>query len=160
MSSLFAYLERCIGISNFRNPDNRQYHPEPDVFNHLLQVTEVAFKESHDTDLIIAAMLHDIGKADNSHNHEKISCKWLEPYASIKTLWLIKNHMRIWRYLTGEMQRLMKRQELAQHPWLPELIQLASWDKMGRRANFTPRYNKEKIVERLNEAAEKHFEFI
>ena len=68
MEPLFNALERCVGIEQ-----NNKYHPEKDVFNHSLQVLRLAFRETIDTDLILAAMLHDVGKADNKLGHKRNS---------------------------------------------------------------------------------------
>ena len=50
-------LEKCRGIEQ-----HPVWHPEGDVFNHSLQTVKCAFRESDDIDLIVAAMLHDVGK--------------------------------------------------------------------------------------------------
>ena len=128
-----------------------------DVFEHSLQVLKWVFRESNDVDLILAGMLHDIGKAVEKFGHSEIGADMLEDHASEKTIWFIRNHLRIWAFLNGEMQGLKKIQELAFHPWLPELVQLARWDKKGRKAEIETEFNKDKIIERLNKKSELHF---
>ncbi len=152
MEPYFQALERCRGI-----PQIEKYHPEGDVFDHSLQVLCWAFRESYNTDLILAAMLHDVGKVMLFKGHAKKGIKILDDYLSTKTQWLIEQHMRIWHLLLGEMRRLGKVRELIEHPWLPDLILLARWDKMGRNPRRKVQYDKEKIIERLNICAEKHF---
>lgn len=152
MEPLFITLEQCKGVKQMED-----YHPEGDVFNHSLQTLYCAFKETKDTDLILAAMLHDVGKMENSLGHEKIAVDMLKPYLSTKSLWLIENHMRIWYYLLGDMKKLSKAKKLAEHPWLPELIQLARFDKMGRNPNRKIVYNKNEIIYRLNFCVKDHF---
>ncbi len=142
---IFNLLEECQGVSQVET-----HHPEKDVFNHCLQTANWAFRETKDTDLILAALLHDVGKKVNSYGHEKIGANLLNGYVSDKTLFLIENHMKIWSYLNGEMQKLSKCIFLASHPWLSELIQLARWDKKGRDGNKKLIYNKEMIIKRLN----------
>ena len=152
MAPLFGFLEQCKGVDQME-----VHHPEGDVFVHSLQVLHVAFRETHSTDLILAAMLHDIGKYENSKGHEKIAVAWLNGYVSAKTLWLIEQHMRVWYLLMGDMRRKKKVKGLVHHPWLPELILLARWDKMGRNPRATIRYSRQTIIERLNRCAEMHF---
>lgn len=152
MNPLFDFLEKCKGVTQIGI-----YHPEGDVFIHSLQVLYHAFKETNDTDLILAAMLHDIGKMENSLGHENIAVEMLNSYLSAKSLWLIENHMRIWYYILGDMKKLSKVKELADHPWLPELIQLARFDKMGRNPNRRIDYSQDDIIERLNLCVEKKF---
>ncbi len=154
MNPLFDLLEKCKGVEQMD-----EHHPEGDVFVHSLQVLKWAFKESIDTDLILAAMLHDIGKVENSLGHDKIAVEMLTGLVSVKTLWLIENHMRIWYLILGEMKRWKKVQDLVHHPWLPEMILLARWDKMGRNPNIRNiNYDKQNIMDRLNKCAEMHFE--
>lgn len=152
MEPLFWVLEETKGITQME-----KHHPEGDVFTHSLQVLQIAFRETIDTDLILAAMLHDVGKIGNSQGHEKIAIEFLDCHCSAKTLWLIEHHMRIWHLLLGEMRKRSKVEFLREHPWLPDLIMLARWDKMGRNPNRKVMYNKEKIIDKLNSCIEKHF---
>lgn len=149
---IFYLLESCQSTEQ-----NIKYHPEGTVFAHSLQVMNHAFRETDDTDLILAAMLHDIGKYIESHGHAEIGVQLLRDYVSVKTLFLIEHHMRVWSYLEGEMSKLSKCQFIASHPWLPQLIQLARWDRMGRNPNRKIKYDKEDIIERLNKKIPSHF---
>lgn len=149
---IFHFLDMCEGVEQ-----NIIYHPEGSVLNHSLQVVNLAFRESDDIDLILAAMLHDIGKVIKSHGHADIGARLLRDYASVKTIFLVEHHMRMWKYLNGEMTKLSKCQFLASHPWLPCLVQLTRWDHMGRNPNRKNKYDREKIIERLNSKIPSHF---
>jgi len=140
----FTLLERCRGVTQ-----SPRWHPEGDVFQHTLQVLRWAFRESQDADLLLAAMLHDIGKAENSHGHAEIAVKLLQSRAGDKTLWLIAHHIRIWRLLTGEMMKKTKIDYLVRHPWLPDLLLLARWDKMGRNPHSREEYDKIALIEQF-----------
>lgn len=152
MEPYFQALERCRGV-----PQMDKHHPKGDVFNHSLQVLRWAFRESNDTDLILAAMLHDVGKAIEGKGHEEKAVKLLEDFLSAKTRWLIEQHMRIWYLILGDMRRQSKVKDLVWHPFLPDLILLARWDKMGRNPKQKVYYDKDKIIERLNRAVERRF---
>lgn len=153
MKPIFDFIDRLEKVQQ-----SPLHHPEGCVLTHTIQVTNLAFRETNDTDLILATMLHDIGKYENSKGHEQLAVEWLQPYCSVKTLWLIENHMRIWYYLFGSMNKLKKCKDLANHPWLPELIQLARWDFTGRKPmTKKPQYDKLVIIDRLNKAAMQHF---
>ena len=153
MKPIFRLLHNCIGVKQME-----KYHPEGDVLKHTYQVFKWAIRESMDVDLILAALLHDVGKAVDNHNHVKESVKLIENFSSCKTVWLVENHMRIWDYISGEMQGLKKCITLAGHTWLPELIQLARWDKKGRNPNSQTYFPDEEIVRILNQKAKAHFE--
>lgn len=132
-------------------------HPEINAFNHSLQVLELAFKESKNIDLIISAMLHDIGKVISTIDHDKIAIELLKNHVSVKTLFLIEHHIRIRNLLDGKMKRLHKIEYLINHPWLPELILLARWDILGRIPNRIMKYDKEDIIKKLNQCVKGHF---
>jgi len=153
MEPYFQALENCRGVEQMEI-----HHPEGNVFNHSLQVLTHAFRETDDTDLILAAMLHDVGKVVESKGHEQIAIELLDEYLSAKTKWLIEQHMRIWYLIKGEMKKLSKVRELIEHPFLQDLILLARWDKMGRNPNKKMKYDKEDIINRLNKCVEKRFE--
>jgi len=149
----FSALEKCKGVSQMD-----EHHPEGDVFNHSLQVLYWAFRETDDTDLILAAMLHDVGKAVDSKGHEQIAVEMLDEFLTAKTRWLIEQHMRIWYLLLGDMKRYSKVHELIDHPFLSDLILLARWDKMGRDPRRVIHYDRQVIIDRLNKCVEKHFQ--
>jgi len=149
---IFFHLENCQGVKQ-----HEKWHPEGDVFIHSLQTVKWAFRETDDVDLILAALLHDVGKQVNKLGHEQEGCELLKDCTTPKTLFLIENHMRVWYYINGEMKKLSKCKELAEHPWLPELIQLARFDKKGRNPNVKVKYDKDDLIERLNKASMQHF---
>jgi len=149
---IYDLLYRLIDVKQ-----KEEYHPEIYVLQHTYQVFKWAIRESGDLDLILAALLHDVGKAVNKKNHVKEGVKLIEGFSSAKTIWLVENHMRIWTYILGEMKALKKCIELANHPWLPELIQLARWDKKGRSATSKTYFPWDEVLRILNEKAESHF---
>ncbi len=145
---IFRILDLTKGI--YQDP---AHHEEGEVYTHSLQTFIKANKESIDIDLLLAALLHDVGKANGSHDHEKHSVELLKDCASIKTLWLIENHMRIWYYLLGTMKRWKKCIELTNHPWFRELCQLGRFDKLGRVKGWVPKIGPEEIVEILKKTS-------
>ncbi len=152
MEPYFRALEKCRGV-----PQMDKYHPEGDVFGHSLQVLRWAFRESIDTDLILAAMLHDVGKAIDTRGHEEKAIEMLGDHLSAKTKWLIEQHMRIWDMVLGDMRRQGKVKYLIEHLFLPDLVLLARWDKMGRDPRRIVHYDRGEIIERLNRCMEKRY---
>jgi len=144
MHPLFQELENCRGVSQ-----KPEHHPEGDVFTHLVQVLFHAMRESNDLDLIFAAMLHDVGKQINTLGHEKYSCDLLKGCISEKTGWLIKHHMRIKLFLSGEMKKRKKIEYLYSHPFFADLILLNRWDNMGRDPLRKIEYDRVVIIETL-----------
>jgi len=152
VQTLFDMLEPLAEIKQ-----EVQYHPEDDARNHSFQVLYHALRETIDTDLIIAALMHDVGKQVSRLGHDKESVAMMKDYASEKTLWLIEHHMRINTFLSGEMKRPNKAAELAEHPWFPKLVQLNRFDKLGRRAGWSFFITVPVLTDALNERAMKHF---
>ena len=55
------------------------------------------------------------------------------------------------------MKQPIKVQKLTGHAWMPELVLLARWDKMGRNPNKKISYDPEKILDKLNQCVILHF---
>jgi hypothetical protein len=145
MKDIFYILELSIDV-----PQLEEYHPEGDVFNHLMQTYFWALRESTDTDLILAALLHDVGKACLQLDHVSQGATMIRPYVSAKTVWLVEQHMRVWSLIKGEVKRPGKVKTLVSHVWFSDLVHLARWDKMARNPRKKVTYDKERIMDQLN----------
>lgn len=144
ISPIFQAVENCRGV------DQREdYHPEGDVFNHLSQVTDIALRESNDIDLIIAAMVHDVGKQISTLGHAEYSCAMLKGFISEKTEWLVAQHIRIKLFLNGQMNNVKKAEYLFTHPWFTELVLLSRWDVMGRVPGAKIVFDRVKIIDTM-----------
>jgi len=139
-------LEKCRGVKQLS-----KHHPEGDVLTHSMQVFQYALWESDDYELIVAALLHDVGKSISSRGHEKHGVEMLGGTITAKTEWLILNHMRFWYWIAGKMTRRMKSIELPNNPWFPDLARLARWDKMGRIEGWKIVYNRKHVRQKLDE---------
>lgn len=152
MKELFSILEECKYTDQ-----NPEFHPEGNVLNHSIQCFHWACRESNDIDLILAALLHDVGKSVMSKGHEVISGELIHDYVSVKTLFLVENHMRTWSYIEGQTKKLSKVRYLTSHPWFPELIHLLRYDRLGRQPNKKNEFDKDKIITILNKKVYAHF---
>lgn len=152
LDPLFEMVENLKDIQQLKH-----HHPEGDAFVHTLQVLYCAFKETDDFELVIAAMVHDVGKAVDSLRHESIGESMLKDYVSPKVLFLVKNHLRVRFMIDGIMKEHQKVKDLLNHPWLPQLIHLVRLDRMGRNPNKKIVYDKQDIILKLDKIAEKHF---
>lgn len=158
LGPILTLFESTQGIKQ-----REEYHPEVGLFSHLYQCMNWAFRESTDPEMIIAAMLHDVGKKlviesnGNEYGHDRVVSDILEPLISPKAFWLIENHMRYWEYIDGHMKKLCKCIKLANHPFFAELGQLARWDKLSRNPNYVIKYSRQIIFDRFNKLVEKRF---
>lgn len=142
----FFYLEL---LHDRKVKDKEQFHPEADVLNHSLQAFYLAQQQSSDVDLIMAALLHDIGKSFDTHQHPKIGAELMREYYSVKTYYLIYNHLRIAHYLDGSMKRVGKRKDLEEHPYFDQLIKLREIDLMARRPDLKLELDKVDVERKL-----------
>ena len=148
----FKLLFRLKGVTQ-----NPKYHNGNDVYIHSLQVTKWALREANNNDLVFAALSHDFGKMIETKGHEDHSCEMIKDIASVKTIWLVKHHLRGRWYLTGEMRKLKKCKDLVNHPWWSELCQLIRWDTMGRKPNYLWEITIDDFIDRINKIAERQF---
>ena len=73
---------------------NPTYHPEGEALYHSLQVFDLACDQRpYDEEFLLAALLHDVGKAIDPHDHVAAGVEELCEFVTDRTLWLIKHHM-------------------------------------------------------------------
>ncbi len=63
-----------------------------DRFQHSLQSATRAFRDGAEEEVVVAALLHDIGDTISPENHSELGASVLQPYVSAKTHWIIKHH--------------------------------------------------------------------
>lgn len=63
-----------------------------DRFQHSLQTATRAQRDGADDEMVVAALLHDIGDTIAPENHSELGASVLQPYVSAATHWIIKHH--------------------------------------------------------------------
>jgi predicted HD phosphohydrolase len=63
-----------------------------DRFQHSLQSATRAHRDGADEEMVVAALLHDIGDTISPENHSELAASVLQPYVSAKTHWIIQHH--------------------------------------------------------------------
>jgi len=141
------YLDKCE-----QTPQNPKWHPEAPnekiPYNVLAHIKIVYNRSllSEDMNLILAALFHDLGKADvtkinksgnwGSYGHEFISANLVEKYKKWvggmggkwkKVHWIVKEHMRI--KLIDQMKPA-KQELLLNHEWINFLKKFTEYDNM------------------------------
>jgi HD superfamily phosphodiesterase len=77
---------------------NPAWHPEGDALYHSLQVFELARDRlPWDEEFLLAALLHDVGKAIDPSDHVAAALEALEGSITDRTRFLIEHHMDGWR---------------------------------------------------------------
>ncbi|MBI3821308.1 MAG: HD domain-containing protein [Planctomycetes bacterium] len=109
-----------------------KHHPEGDVLYHLLQVFELARDaRPYDEEFLLAALLHDIGKGIDAHDHVAAALSVLEGCITERTQFLIEHHMNALEYKAGTLGARMRRQ-LEASEYFEDLMLLRELDTQGR----------------------------
>lgn len=110
----------------------RQTHPEGDALYHSLQVFElVRADQPWDEELLLAALLHDVGKGIDPLEHTAAGLAALDGLITDRTAWLIDQHLAARKLLDGALGARAKRR-LQQHEDYDSLLVLARADRAGR----------------------------
>ena len=63
-----------------------------DRYEHSLQSATRALRAEETPDLVVAALLHDIGDGFAPENHSEAAASILAPYVDAETHWIVKHH--------------------------------------------------------------------
>ncbi|MDG2427080.1 MAG: HD domain-containing protein [Acidimicrobiales bacterium] len=63
-----------------------------DRFQHSLQSATRALRNGEDDEMVVAALLHDVGDPIAPENHSAVAADILRPYVSDRTHWIIRHH--------------------------------------------------------------------
>jgi predicted HD phosphohydrolase/predicted nucleotidyltransferase len=112
--------------------ENPEYHAEGDALYHSLQVFDLARLElPYDEEFLLAALLHDVGKAIDPRDHVAAGLEALADYVTPRTAWLIEHHMEGQKLLDGTLGARARRRLEASEDY-EELKLLVRCDRAGR----------------------------
>jgi predicted HD phosphohydrolase len=63
-----------------------------DRYDHSLQSATLALRDGAEEEMVVAALLHDIGDVLAPDNHSEFAATVLRPYVSERTAWIIGHH--------------------------------------------------------------------
>lgn len=110
-----------------------KWHPEGDMLYHSLQVFDLACDaQPYDEDFLLAALLHDVGKGIDPHDHVAAGLEALEGYITPRTSWLIEHHMEAHSLADGTLGARARRRLEADENY-DDLVLLAQCDRRGRQ---------------------------
>ncbi len=126
-----VYESLLLPLENVKQP--LKFHPEGDALYHSLQVFDHARDElAYDEDFLLAALLHDIGKAIDPTAHEAAALEALDGFITDRTAWLIEHHMLAHQLADGALgARARRRLERSEH--YEDLLLLGECDRAGRQ---------------------------
>jgi len=107
-------------------------HPEGDVLYHSLQVFELSRRSlPYDEEFLLAALLHDVGKAIDRRDHIAAGLAALGETISPRTAWFIEHHVEAAALRNGTLGVRVRRR-LETEADFEELMLLADCDRRGR----------------------------
>ena len=124
------FLALLLPLANVKQ--HPRYHPEGDALYHTLQVFERAKDMTvYDSEFLLAALLHDIGKAIDPLDHVSAGLEALGGNITPRTAWLIEHHMLAHEHRAGTLgARARTRLEASEH--FEDLMALEACDSGGR----------------------------
>ena len=133
--------------------ESPEYHAEGDALYHSLQVFELARRElPYDEEFLTAALLHDVGKAIDRHDHIAAGLEALAGYITPRIGWLIAHH-REGQQLLDSTLGVRARRRLEASEDYEELQLLVRCDRKGRVPGAdTPELSE--VIEYLRELAQ------
>jgi predicted HD phosphohydrolase len=111
-----------------------------DQLTHCLQTATLAERAGADEEVVVAALLHDVGKAVSVPNHPAIAAEILKPYVRDEVYWMIKAHQdfqgkHYYHHFGGNPDA---RSKYAGQPWYGLAERFADeWDQVA----FDPAYD-------------------
>ena len=117
----------------------RKMGSQVDRFEHSLQTATRALRAGADEEMIVCALLHDIGDDFAPCNHGEVAAAILRPYVSPDNAWIIENHevflgYHFYHYLDRDRN---ERDKFKAHPAFEQaLIFCDHWDQVSFDENY------------------------
>ena len=111
---------------------------------HSLQAATRALRDSADEEMVVAALIHDIGDELAPYNHAELAASILRPYVRPEVTWIVNHHGLFQNYyyvhhFGGDRNA---RERLRGHPWYEACANFcAAWDQ----SSFDPDYRSESL---------------
>ena len=113
-------------------------------YEHSLQSATRALRDGADEEMVVAALLHDIGDELAPCNHAQYAAAVLEPYVSKRTHWIVAQHdvfqgYYFWHHVGADRNA---REKFRDHPWFDDCAAFCEqWDQCA----FDPDYQSEPL---------------
>ena len=107
---------------------------------HSLQSATRALQDKAEDEMIVAALLHDIGDELAFHNHAEFAAAVLKPYVSEKTHWIVEKHgifqLYYYAHHLGQNKK-DEREKYRGHKYYKDTIDFCeNWDQKSFDPNF------------------------
>lgn len=115
-----------------------------DRYEHSVQTATRAHREGARTDMVVAALLHDIGDALAPANHGGFAAEILKPYLDDEATWVVRHHgvfqgYHYWHKIGSDRNA---REKYRDSPYFDTAAHFcAAWDQVS----FDPAYDSEPL---------------
>ena len=121
---------------------------------HSLQTATRALNDKADDEMVVAALLHDIGDELAPLNHSEYAAAVLKPYVSEKTHWIVEKHgvFQLYYYAHHLGYDKNEREKYKGHKYYEDTIKFCeNWDQKSFDPNFKslPLKEFEPLVKRI-----------
>ncbi|MBS0614888.1 MAG: HD domain-containing protein [Proteobacteria bacterium] len=106
-------------------------------FKHSLQTATRALNDGADDDMVVAALVHDVGDILAPFNHAAVAADILRPYVRAEVTWVIEQHGLFQSYYYAHHYGANRngRERFRDHPWFQRCVDFCErWDQ----ASFDP----------------------
>jgi predicted HD phosphohydrolase len=111
---------------------------------HSLQAATRALKDGADDELIVAALIHDVGDELAPYNHAEMAAAIIRPYVRPEVSWIVEQHglFQNYYYVHHMGGNRNARDRFRDHPWFEACRSFcANWDQ----CSFDPDYPTEPL---------------
>ncbi len=111
---------------------------------HSLQTATRALRDGADDELIVAALIHDVGDDLAPYNHSEIAAGIIRPYVRPEVAWIVEQHglFQTYYYAHHYGRDRNAREKFRGHPWYQACMDFcAGWDQ----CSFDPGYPSEPL---------------
>jgi predicted HD phosphohydrolase len=112
---------------------------------HSLQAATRALRDKADEEMVVAALIHDVGDELAPYNHAEMAAAILRPYVRAEVSWIVSHHGLFQNYyyvhhFGGDRHA---RERLRDNPWYESCAHFcAAWDQ----SSFDPHYASEPLA--------------
>ena len=85
-----ALVDNLIGLLGLLKGPNLGY--QVDRYTHSLQSATRALRNRESVDMVVGALLHDVGDGFAPENHSEAAAVLLQPYVDEEVHWVVKHH--------------------------------------------------------------------
>ena len=110
-----------------------------DRLEHSLQSATRAYRDGAEEEMVVAALLHDVGDLLAPDNHSEMAAAVLRPYVSERTYWIVRHHGLFQSYYFAHFRGGDRnaRDRFKDHPWYQDAVDFCHrWDQ----PSFDPAY--------------------